>query len=155
TPPPDKIPNLLVWKQIIEDVQPTLVLTTGTGGGIGKQFEVGDVIVSPEVNFFCKKAFKALDNISSSSVAANRKNFATARTLFNANADQLPPDNTRKPLIATVSPGDLKSCIVTTDFFGFDTSDDHFGLQGHGDLSEMGDAILGLLANMTTKAKQP
>src|SRR5581483_11142975 len=28
-----------------------LVLTTGTGGGIGKEWEVGDVIVSPIVRF--------------------------------------------------------------------------------------------------------
>jgi hypothetical protein len=33
---------------------------------------------------------------------------------------------------------------VTTDFFGLDTSDNHFGLQGLGDVSEMGDAVLGL-----------
>ena len=35
---------------------------------------------------------------------------------------------------------------MTTDFFGFDTSDNHFKLQGLGDVSEMGDAILGLVA---------
>jgi len=36
--------------------------------------------------------------------------------------------------------------IVTTDFFGFDTSDNHFKLQGLGDVSEMGDAVLGMVA---------
>ena len=36
--------------------------------------------------------------------------------------------------------------MVTTDFFGFDTSDDHYKLQGLGDVSEMGDAVLGLVA---------
>jgi hypothetical protein len=35
---------------------------------------------------------------------------------------------------------------VTTDFFGFDTSDNHYHLQGLGDVSEMGDALLGLVA---------
>jgi len=151
TPPPDKIPNLLVWKQIIEDVEPSLVITTGTGGGIGKQFEVGDVIVSPEVNFFCKNAFKGLNDVSGSSKPANGKNFATAKKLFKANSDRLPPANKRQPTIATIAPGDLKHCIITTDFFGFDTSDNHFKLQGHGDLSEMGDAILGLLAGQAAK----
>ena len=155
TPPDEKIPNLMVWKQIIEDVQPELVLTTGTGGGIGKQFEVGDVIVSPLVNFFCKKAFKRLDSEHGSSVAPNTKNFAKAKSLFKANAQHLPTDNTRPPEITVVKGDDLKSCIVTTDFFGFDTSDDHFGLQKHGDLSEMGDAIVGLLANEMAKANQP
>jgi len=44
-----------------------------------------------------------------------------------------------------VAPSDLKSCVLTTDFFGFDTSHNHFKLQGLGDVSEMGDAILGLV----------
>ncbi len=46
-----------------------------------------------------------------------------------------------------VAPSALKSCVLTTDFFGFDTSNDHFKLQGLGDVSEMGDAILGLVAS--------
>jgi hypothetical protein len=154
TPPDEKIPNLIVWKQMIEDVQPQLVLTTGTGGGIGKQFEVGDVIVSPLVNFFCEKAFKRLNNVHGSSVPPITKNFAKAKTLFKANSPSLPPDNTRQPQITVVKSDDLKSCIVTTDFFGFDTSDNHFGLQGHGDLSEMGDAIVGLLADEMAKTNQ-
>ena len=155
TPAPDQIPDLIMWKQLIEDVRPKLVITTGTAGGIGKQFEVGDVVVSPVVNFFCERAFKKLNNVSSSSVAANEKNFSKAKTLFKANADRLPPDNTRAPRITVVAPGDLKACVVSTDFFGFDTSDDHFGLQGHGDVSEMGDAIVGLIANETGAAKEP
>jgi hypothetical protein len=36
--------------------------------------------------------------------------------------------------------------VVTTDFFGFDTSDNHYKLKGLGDVSEMGDAVLGLVA---------
>ena len=75
------------------------MLTTGTGGGIGKKFEVGDVIVSPLVNFLCKKAFKRLDNVHGSSVAPNTKNFKKAKSLFKANAHQLPTDNTRPPEI--------------------------------------------------------
>src|SRR5215467_11937482 len=38
-----KLPNIDVWRQIIQEVRPTLVITTGTAGGIGKEFEVGDV----------------------------------------------------------------------------------------------------------------
>jgi hypothetical protein len=47
----------------------------------------------------------------------------------------------------TVTPDALTSAVVTTDFFGFDTSDNHYKLQGLGDCSEMGDAILGLVAS--------
>src|SRR5207253_2111454 len=69
-----------------------------------------------------------------------------AKALFKANADQLPKDNTRAPKIARVGPKALPECVLTTDFFGFDTSDNHYKLQGLGDLSEMGDAVLGLVA---------
>ena len=44
-------PNRLVWKQIIEDCKPKLVITTGTGGGIGTGAEVGDVIISRFVTY--------------------------------------------------------------------------------------------------------
>ena len=45
------LPNAGLWKQIIGEVRPKLVLTTGTAGGIGNDFEVGDVVVSPVVRF--------------------------------------------------------------------------------------------------------
>ena len=62
------------------------------------------------------------------------------------NAPQLPKDNTRLPKIVRVGPTALGSSVVTTDFFGFDTSDDHYKLKGLGNVSEMGDAVLGLVA---------
>ena len=34
---------------------------------------------------------------------------------------------------------------LTTDFFGFDNTADTYGLEGKGDLSEMGDAVLGMV----------
>jgi hypothetical protein len=80
-------------------------------------------------------------------VAPTTQYFATAKSLFKANAAQLPKDNTRPPQIVRVGPAQLASSVVTTDFFGFDTSDDHYHLQGLGDVSEMGDAILGLVAS--------
>ncbi len=47
----------------------------------------------------------------------------------------------------------LASSVVTTDFFGFDTSDNRYHLQELGDVSEMGDAVLGLVSDeMGTKA---
>ncbi len=58
----------------------------------------------------------------------------------------MPKTNTGAPKIFVAAPSGLSSSVVTTDFFGFDTSDNHFGLQGLGDVSEMGDAILGLVA---------
>ena len=144
-----ELPNRDVWAQIIAEVQPKLVLTTGTAGGIGKDFEVGDVVVSPVVRFDCRSKFKnePFHDASYTSSAPQTKFFATARTLFKANAGQLPKDNTRPPRIVRVPASALAHAVVTTDFFGFDTSDNHYGLEGLGDVSEMGDAVLGLVAS--------
>jgi hypothetical protein len=139
------LPNFDVWKQLIDEVQPKLVITTGTAGGIGKQWEVGDVIVSPIVRFdgikWLKKA--PFHDAHFQDIAPKTKFFSRAKALFKENAGQLPKDNRRPPKIARSS--GVASSVVTTDFFGFDTSDDHFRLQGLGDVSEMGDAVLGLV----------
>ena len=142
-----QLPNIDVWRQIIDETRPTLVITTGTAGGIGKEFEVGDVIVSPIVRFDCIKKFRRepFHDAHYSDGVPSSKYFATAKTLFKANVDQLPKDNTRPPRIIKIGSNDLNSSVVTTDFFGFDTSDNRYKLQGLGDVSEMGDAVLGLV----------
>jgi hypothetical protein len=142
------LPNAEVWKQIIAETRPKLVITTGTAGGIGTAFEVGDVVVSPVVRFDSQKWLKSASFAAQSYISkpANPQFFAEAKTLFAANAGQLPKDNTRPPDIIVVPPDGLTSSVVTTDFFGFDTSDNHFKLQGVGDVSEMGDAVLGMVA---------
>ncbi len=150
-----RIPNVDVWRQIVSEVQPKLVLTTGTAGGIGRWFEVGDVVVSPIVRFDCLSEFKRrpFHDAHYLSKAPRTKYFALAKKLFQANAAQLPKDNRRMPSIVTVSTRGLSSSVVTTDFFGFDTSDNHYGLQGLGDVSEMGDAVLGMVcAELGAKA---
>jgi nucleoside phosphorylase len=147
------LPNEDVWAQIISEVQPKLVITTGTAGGIGKDCEVGDVVVSPIVRFDCQKWLKnqPYHDAEYQDAAPGAKYLAQAKALFKANSDQLPKDNTRPPQITKST--DAKSAVLTTDFFGFDTSDDRYKLQGMGSVSEMGDAVLGLVASkMGSKA---
>jgi nucleoside phosphorylase len=148
-----KMPNIEVWRQIIEEVRPKLVITTGTAGGIGTAVEVGDVLVSSIVTFDCKSKFKnfkvdgeliAHDHYSSA--AADTKYFVKAKDLFKANAGQLPKTNTRAPKIIKAGARSLKTGVLTTDFFGFDTSSNYYGLKDEGTVSEMGDAVLGLVA---------
>ena len=143
-----KAPNIKVWQQLIDEVKPKLVLTTGTGGGIGRDAMVGDVVVSPVVHFDAIRKFKKLfgGQPPYTSMAANQKNFATAKRLFEANAHSLPRDNKRMPTIFTAPTRGITKSVVTTDFFGFDTSADTYKLQGLGHLSEMGDAVLGYVA---------
>ncbi len=149
-----QLPNIDVWRQIIDEVQPRLVITTGTAGGIGTAFEVGDVVVSPVVRFDCIAKFKKepFATVSFTSSAPVTTHFATAKSLFKFNSAQLPKDNTRAPKIIKVPVKARDKSVLTTDFFGFDTSDDHFKLQGLGDVSEMGDAVLGLVASQLGNA---
>jgi hypothetical protein len=109
---------------------------------------VGDVIVSPVVRFDCTKKFKQRSFATQhySSIAPSAAHFATAKSLFRFNAAQLPKDNKRAPEIVRVPVKAINSAVVSTDFFGFDTSNDHFKLQGLGSVSEMGDAVLGCVA---------
>lgn len=139
----ETLPNEDVWQQIIDEVRPQMVITTGTAGGIGSTEEVGDVVVSPIVAFECQRWLKnepfAHQNLRSEPPATRL--FATARKLFKANAAQLPPENTRPPKI--LRSRTVPQAVLTTDFFGFDISDNHYKLQGLGAVCEMGDAVLG------------
>src|SRR5262249_1547536 len=78
--------------------------------------------------------------------AADAWFFATAKKFFKADADRLLAENPRAPRIVTGTSNALTSSVVNTDFFGFDTSNNHYGLQGLGFVSETGDAVLGLVA---------
>ena len=142
--PDDTLPNEDVWQQIIAEVQPALIITTGTAGAIGRQWEVGDVVVSPIVTFECQKWLKGQSFAKESfkTVAPPTKYFAAAKKLFKANSGRLPPSNTRAPKI--VRAATKANTVLTTDFFGFDTAKNEYRLQGLGAVSEMGDAILGL-----------
>jgi len=143
----ETLPNEDVWTQIIAEVKPKLVITTGTAGGIGNQCEVGDVVVSPIVRFDCQKWLKKPPYATASfnDGPPPRKYFALAKKLFAHNAGQLPETNIRPPKI-TVSKKP-SAAVLTTDFFGFDTSDNRYALKDLGAVSEMGDAVLGLVAS--------
>ena len=140
------LPNAEVWKQIISEVRPKLVITTGTAGGIGKEYEVGDVVVSRIVRFDCTKWLKTepFHDQAFTDSAPNAAYLPVAKKLFKSNAGQLPKTNTRAPRI--VRGAGPSTSVLTTDFFGFDTSNNRYGLQGLGAVSEMGDAVLGLVA---------
>jgi nucleoside phosphorylase len=141
-----ELANADVWRQIIADTNPRWVITTGTGGGIGTEAEVGDVIVSRFVTFDCQREFKRLNGESFACAQdPPEERFKSATKLFSYNAKFLPPDNSRAPKII-LAPG-ADEGVLTTDFFGFDNTDDTYKLQGKGDLSEMGDAVLGMVCS--------
>jgi phosphorylase superfamily protein len=142
-----KMPIKNLWIQLIQEVQPKLVLTTGTAGGIGSAIELGDVAVAPSVQFDCQEEFKSapFHNAIYPCSKLNTNSFSTAEGLFKANLSHLPPAP-RAPRIFNKPVAMVKNPdVVTTDFFAFDDTANTYGLQGLGAAVEMGDAVLGLV----------
>ena len=142
-----KLPIAKLWQQLIAETQPKLVITTGTAGGIGAAIELGDVVVAPSVRFDCLKSFKSAPFHDSVYACSKLKttSLATAQQLFAANQAHLPPAPRPARVFTRPAAGVTITDVVTTDFFAFDDSTDHYGLQGLGAAVEMGDAVLGLV----------
>ncbi|HKV93924.1 MAG TPA: hypothetical protein VJW20_15360 [Candidatus Angelobacter sp.] len=139
-----------LWEQLIAEVKPKLVITTGTAGGIGSKVELGDVIVTNQVRFDCTKSFARepwAHELFRSKFQMDAKYFAFAnQNLLGANAEQLPPAKRKPEIFENTAPLGEPDVVVTTDFFAFDDNTNFYDLQGKGAAVEMGDAVLGLVA---------
>jgi purine-nucleoside phosphorylase len=142
-----KMPIAKLWAQLIEEVKPKLVITTGTAGGIGSAMELGDVVAAQAVRFDCTKEFKSQPFHNKVYKCSNLKttSFAEAQRLFAANAAHLPASKRPLQIFSKPAPGVKIDDVVTTDFFAYDDTDNTFGLQKLGAAVEMGDAVLGLV----------
>lgn len=142
-----ELPVLALWKQLIQEVQPRLVLTTGTAGGIGSTIQLGDVVVSKVVQFDCKHDFKnapfaQASYTSTQQIDTRMQGFLAyaVASLMPANAVDLPAGDLKPTVL-------LHRDVLTTDFFAFDDAEDAYGLRAYNSLAaavEMGDAVLGL-----------
>jgi nucleoside phosphorylase len=142
-----KMPVKNLWLQLIQEVRPKLVLTTGTAGAIGAAVELGDVAVAPKVRFDCQSEFKSapFHNTRYPCSKLKTKSFAEAKRLFKANLSHLPPA-ARPPQIFSKPASRVKNAdVVTTDFFAYDDTANTYGLKSLGAAVEMGDAVLGLV----------
>lgn len=144
-----KLPMVELWRQLIDQVKPSLVITTGTAGGVGADTVLGDVVVSAHVRWDCTKQFSHSAFAHSeytSAVTLNPSDFTVAeQTLIPVNATRL-PSGTRLPKIWLDEPAAPVSTL-TTDFFAFDDAADHYGLRTADPAAravEMDDAALGL-----------
>lgn len=150
-----QLPMTALWTQMIGQVQPRLVITTGTAGAVGAEMILGDVVVTDTVRWDATTKFKsqawAQQTYTSSAghqilASALVQDFLTEceATLFKANASQLPAAS-RGPLVFDSVVGPVVT--VTTDFFAFDDVADHFKLRSaepNAHAVEMDDAALGL-----------
>src|SRR5580658_4226601 len=134
------IPVRRLMTEIAQAVAPKIFITTGTGGGIGADVRLGDVVIAGIVRFDCKTQFKSQPWASAAYQAAALPAGtlgAITPALTGVNASRIP--NARPtPQIFSAAAG----TVVTTDFFAFDDSTDHYGLQGLGQACDMGDAMV-------------
>jgi nucleoside phosphorylase len=145
-----ELPITVLFKQLIEQVRPTLVITTGTAGGIGTETLLGDVIVTQKVSWDCTKDFKdsafAQETYTSSYKLASSRFSQAHKTLIPINAKRLPQPVPRTPVIVHGTKSKPANTI-STDFFAFDDASDHYGLRAYDPRAhavEMDDAALGL-----------
>lgn len=145
-----KLPITVLWRQMIDQVRPRLVITTGTACGVGGDVELGDVIVTGRLRWDCTRHF-AHDPFARAAFTSpqtpDEAVFTTAVTdLIPVNARHLPPAD-RTPRVVVVGPADGSVSTVTTDFFAFDDASDHYGLRAYqpdAHAVEMDDAALRL-----------
>lgn len=143
-----KLPIVAAWQQWINQVQPKLIITTGTAGAVQGTTHLGDVVVSRHVQWDCTKQFKNQTFAGKSYQSAAQVEagwFAAAEGhLIPLNTDVLPSQYyTGRPRVWV--DGSAPAHVITTDFFAFDDANDSYGLQAfdqHARIVEMDDAAL-------------
>ncbi len=135
-----QVPVCRLMSKIAQAVEPRVFITTGTGGGIGANVKLGDVVVAGTVKFDCKAQFKsepwATASYTPSALPAGALEAMTP-ALMGVNAARVSGARATPQIFS--SPGDA---VVTTDIFAFDNSSDYYGLQGLGRACDMGDAMV-------------
>jgi nucleoside phosphorylase len=147
------VPLVDLWKQMIAETGAKLVITTGTGGGIGASIQLGDVVIANATRFHLtgylkgKSYASAAYPTSASTFDLDRMKALITDELLRPNGNRL--KTPRVPQM--IYPADGVN-VVSTDTFAFDDSTDHFGLQKLGKCCDMGDATLGLALSEVSNA---
>jgi nucleoside phosphorylase len=151
-----QLPIQKLWQQIISDVTPKIVITTGTAGGIGANANLGDVVISKKVRFDCTKKFKSQPFATQQYKATNNlktpKPDTLIKKLLAANSNQLPTGSPTPSFFDDTDSYNKAAGIVTTDFFAFDNIQNTYGLQKLGSAVEMGDAVLAMVCKQIGKS---
>lgn len=136
-------PVFKLMTELATTIKPSVFITTGTGGGIGGEVALGDVVIAGLTKFDCTTQFKseswAKASYNTSPLPATVLSALTA-DLTKVNAARVVAGGGRDVPKFWASSTDA---IVTTDFFGFDDSTDYYGLEALGRACDMGDAMVG------------
>ena len=140
-------PIVALWQQMVSEVRPKLVITTGTAGGIGADTQLGDVFVVTNAKFNCTKEFGSkpwAQRLFTGPAVQGGVHAAAFDALVAPNAGRLSPVATRPPALII---GAATAGVETVDYFGFADTDDSFGVvRNYPDArtEEMDDATLPL-----------
>jgi hypothetical protein len=140
------IPFAKLVTEIIGTVKPRVFIATGTGGGIGADVSLGDVVIAAKTLFDCTDQFQhetwAHKSYAASALPGGALSLMTPELLkVNAAAVAAATPIPGRPLPKIWS--GAGTTIVTTDKFAFDASDNQYHLQGLGQACDMGDAMVG------------
>jgi hypothetical protein len=133
------LPLQMLVTDIATQIAPKVLITTGTAGAIGDIMQVGTIYFSTILQFRCTGQYATEPwahtayPITPPSTAARN---AITPKLLARNGLLLPAHATPPVWYFNSGP------ILTTDSFQFDDSTDHYGLQGHGAMTEMDDACV-------------
>jgi nucleoside phosphorylase len=146
-----KLPIAAAWQQWVAQVQPKLVISTGTAGAVQDSTQLGDVVVSGHVSWDCRKQFKNkpfAGKAYASTYPIAGSVFAQAEPFLAQTAAGLPAELltlNRKPVIWLDGHDRRPAHVISTDFFAFDDAENSYGLRSfdpHARVVEMDDAAM-------------
>jgi nucleoside phosphorylase len=129
-----KLPMVVLWRQMVAQVRPSLIITTGTAGGVGAYTELGDVIVTSSVRWDARTKFRSESWAQASYTSSGGSAIlgsGLVQGYLNWGLAKLMPINLAKVPRPTVEPQLHAGTTVTTDFFAFDDAADHYGLRAY------------------------
>jgi hypothetical protein len=121
-------PIVALWQQMVTEVRPKLVITTGTAGGIGTATELGDVFVVNNAKFNCTKEFQGkpwAQELFTGPVIPGGGHATSFEALVAPNAGRLSAEASRPPMLTF---GGATGGVETVDYFGFANTTDSFGI---------------------------
>jgi nucleoside phosphorylase len=121
-------PIVQLWKQMVEEARPALIISTGTAGGIGDATQLGDVFAVTNAKFNCTQTFKskpwAQQLFQGPQLAADGQ-ASSFGELTAPNAAHLAPIADRPPRLTF---GGATGGVETIDYFGFANTTDSYGI---------------------------
>lgn len=178
------MPFVPVIAQLVSELQPKLVISTGTAGAVGSQINCGDVVITDAARFHLREqypSFPDLNTLSQKNTELNNKVEVSGKYIQYAAANftklSLPglelcynkigsrpgyaflKKNTQPPIIylkgSNAVPGPEPMDIVSADYLTVDDNNDSEGLQAQGTMNDTDDAFAFYAIGTLPHGKRP